>query len=271
MLDAAGGEIKALYVMGANPASERPAWNKQLDKLDLLIVQDIFLTETAQKADVVLPAVSWAESDGTFTNLERRVQRAPTAVRDPQSKAAPDWMILDHLAERMGANWSHADARAVTDEIATVVPIYEGLTWEALGDQGLQWDAAGVRARPAYRKVTQPDLAESGEQEFALVTGSVLFDGGELFSRTEQMAGMARGAVISVHPVDAAKVGMNEGASVIISNGNGQLTLVVSLDETVQRGTVWIPDSLPAAPVGTLLNGREVETVQIQLGTSLGT
>lgn len=98
MLDGAGSDLKALYIMGANPASERPAWAAKLDALDFLVVQDLFLTETAQLADVVLPAVSWAEEDGTFTNLERRAQRAPKAVRSPDSKAASDWMILDHLA-----------------------------------------------------------------------------------------------------------------------------------------------------------------------------
>ncbi len=85
---------RRLFVMGADPASERPGWAANLDNLDFLVVQELFLTETAQLADVVLPAVSWAEQDGTFTNLERRVQRAPKALGNPHSKAAPDWMIL---------------------------------------------------------------------------------------------------------------------------------------------------------------------------------
>ena len=116
--------IKALYVMGANPASERPTWAANLDKLDLLVVQELFLTETAAKADVVLPALSWAEADGTFTNLERRVQRAPKALRNPDSKAAADWMILDHLANRLGINWPFGDERAITQEIAAAAPLY---------------------------------------------------------------------------------------------------------------------------------------------------
>jgi predicted molibdopterin-dependent oxidoreductase YjgC len=98
LLDDAGQSVKALYVMGADPASERPEWANNLDALEFLVVQELFLTETARLADVVLPAVSWAESNGTFTSCERRVQRAPKAFSDPHSKAAPDWMILDHLA-----------------------------------------------------------------------------------------------------------------------------------------------------------------------------
>jgi len=141
MLNEAGNDVKMLYIMGANPASERPHWAENLEKLDFLVVQDLFLTETAQLADVVLPALSWAESDGTFTNLERRVQRAPKAVRDPQSKAAADWMILDHLANRMGVNWPYAADHAITVDIAKTVSIYSCMSWDALGDQGRQWDA----------------------------------------------------------------------------------------------------------------------------------
>ena len=122
MLDEAGGAIKALYIMGANPATEDAAWAKNLENIDFLVVQELFLTETAAMADVVLPAISWAEADGTFTNLERRVQRANKAVRDPQSKAAPDWMILDHLATRMGTNWPYGDERAITREISESRP-----------------------------------------------------------------------------------------------------------------------------------------------------
>ena len=107
-----------------------------------MVVQELFLTETAQLADVVLPAVTWAECDGTFTNLERRVQRARKAIDDPNSKAAPDWMILEHLAARLGFDWAYSDEHGITSEISEAIPLYTGMTWDALGDQGLQWDAA---------------------------------------------------------------------------------------------------------------------------------
>ncbi|MEZ4609532.1 MAG: molybdopterin-dependent oxidoreductase [Caldilineaceae bacterium] len=143
------------------------------ENLDFLVVQELFLTETAQKADVVLPAVSWAEQDGTFTNVERRVQRAPKAFGNPESKAAPDWLILDHLASHVGA-WSYTSPQGVTLEISQVVPIYAGLYWEALGDQGLQWDADLVRPQPSYRKAEQPDVPEAGDAGFYLVGSTVL-------------------------------------------------------------------------------------------------
>ena len=114
------------------------------------------LTETAQRADVVLPGLSWAEQDGTFTNLERRVQRAPKALGNPHSKAAPDWMILSHLATHFDVQWPFSAARAVTQEITVANPLYSGMTWERIGDQGQQWfvaDAPYTRPEPVYTVV----------------------------------------------------------------------------------------------------------------------
>jgi len=263
MLESAGKEIKALYIMGANPASERPQWATNLEALDLLIVQDLFLTETAQKADVVLPALSWAEADGTFTNLERRVQRAPKAIRDPESKAAADWMILDHLAGRMGAKWPYADERAVTGDIAKSVPIYSGMSWEALGDQGRQWDASKTRVKPQYNVVEQR-LVSNDDQLLTLVSGTVLFDGGSLFRLTTEMQNIGFGPQVGLHPTDAKKLGVADGATVKVKNKHGELTMTAKVDSQVKSGTAWIPESLPGAPVGTLLNGRVVEHVRVE-------
>ena len=261
MLDASGDDIKALFIMGANPATERSAWAENLGKLDLLVVQELFLTETAAQADVVLPALSWAEADGTFTNLERRVQRAPRALRDPDTKAAPDWMILDHLANRLGVNWPYADERGITNEIAQAIPFYAGLTWSALGDQGIQWDASAVPQQPDYRPVAQP--ARPGERRaFALVTGTALYDGGGMFYRTEQMRNMAYNGVALLHPDDAAALAVSDGATLTVRNDRGELALTARLNDTVQPGTVWIPES-GNPPVGDLLDGSSAETVDI--------
>jgi len=261
MLEDAGESIKALYVMGANPASERPTWAANLDKLDLLIVQDLFITDTAKFADVVLPAVSWAEQDGTFTNVERRVQRAVKAVRDPESKAAPDWMILDHLAARLGAHFPYADEKAITQEIGKVVPCYAGISWDALGDQGVQWDAKLVAQKPTLKRAEQP--VPSVGEGYDLVTGTVSYDGGDLFSLTKQMQPMAFQPSVGIHPEDALKAGLVEGAMLSVRSDLGELVLPARLDETVQPGTVWIPESLTAAPVGALLNGHPTEKVRL--------
>ncbi len=260
-------EMRALVVMGADPADESPDWAGSLEDLDLLVVCDLFLTETAQKADVVLPAAGWAEGDGTFTNLERRVQRAPKAVSDPKSRAAPDWMILTHLAGQMGAAWPFSEARSVTSEIAGIVPGYAGLTWEALGDQGIQWDAESA-AVPAPVQVgdekVAAEAAVDGDYPLALVSGTVLYDGGTLFRLTEEMQGMAHGATVGLNPADAAEIGVETGAPVRVQSNAGSLELTVAVDEQVQLGTAWIPESLPGAPVGALMNGSYRQRVRLE-------
>ena len=261
-------EMRALFVNGANPAAESPDWSARLEELELLVVTDLLPTETAQKADVVLPALGWAESDGTYTNLERRVQRAPKAVSDPKSRAAPDWMMLTHLAKQMGAIWPFSDARSVTAEIARAVPAYAGLTWEALGDQGLQWDAGSAPATESSGGGTSERMSEfaadNAEFPLNLVTGTVLYDGGTLFSLTDQMQGMSHGATVTLNPVDAAEFGLAPGSAVTVESEQGQLDVTVGIDEQVQTGTAWIPESLPGAPVGALLNGSYIQRVKVE-------
>lgn len=266
MLDGAGDTIRALYVMGANPASERPSWADTLDKLDFLVVQELFLTETAGKADVVLPAVSWAEQDGTFTNLERRVQRAPKALSNPQSKAAPDWMILDHLTSYFDAPWGHANTQAVTAEITKAAPHYAGMLWDALGDQGLQWntvDNSYLLPKASYARAEQPAVPAK-EGALVLMSGTVLYDGGNLFGLTPRMKEMAFGASVHLNPADGAALGVEDGVNVTVRSDYGVIELAVQLDATVKPGAAWIPESLPGAPVGALLNGSAVAAITIE-------
>jgi len=135
MMDAAGkGTIKAIYVMGENPMLSDPDLHhvkKELQKLDLMIVQDLFLTETAQLADVVLPVVSFAEKDGTFTNTERRVQRVRKALESP-GEAKTDWEIICGIADKMGYAMKYASAKEIFEEVAKVTPSYAGISYERL-------------------------------------------------------------------------------------------------------------------------------------------
>lgn len=263
MLDAAGSYIKGLYVMGSDPASERSEWAANLDNLDFLVVQDLFMTETAQMADVVLPAVSWAEENGTFTSCERRVQRAPKAFAQPHSNAASDWMIIAHLAHFMNAGWRYENEFSVLEEISQVVPIYEGITWDSIGDQGLQWDAAAVQADASVEVAVQADMPVGNQHPFALVAGTVTYDSGNMFGLTDQMHDMSYGAVVGVNPSDAADLKLDDDADVTVRSAYGELALKVKINAKVQPGTAWIPESLPGAPVGSLLNGSNVENVSI--------
>ncbi len=138
---AAEGTLKAMFIMGEDPALTDADANhvrKALDNLDFLVVQNIFMTETAKYADVFLPAALYAEKDGTFTNTERRVQRVRKAI-EPPGQARPDWEIIQELGKRMGIPWHYDSPEDVFEEIRTVTPQYAGMTYERMGTQGLQW------------------------------------------------------------------------------------------------------------------------------------
>ena len=142
MMQAIGeGRIKALFILGENPLLTDPDAAKvrrELAHLDLLVVQDIFLTETAELAHVVLPGVSFAEKDGTFTNTERRVQRVRAAIK-PVGNSRPDWQILCDLASRLGYPMSYGSPGEIMDEIASLTPSYGGIRYGRLEGRGLQW------------------------------------------------------------------------------------------------------------------------------------
>jgi predicted molibdopterin-dependent oxidoreductase YjgC len=251
-----------------------------LERVDFLVVQDLFLTESASLADVVLPAVSWAEADGTYTNLERRVQRAPKALGNPHSRAAADWMILTHLvhhwpgfeeaeaarpegkrkkgkASPAPKPWTYANAQAVLDEISRAVPMYTGLQWAALGEQGRQWPWEAIPAPPRRFSAPGGPVAVRGDASqypYTLVTGHLLFDGGTLLQPTKLAQGLVAPAAVGVNPQDAATAQLAEGTVVAVESASGRLNLPVTLDERVQPGTLWIPYSLPGAPVETLLD-----------------
>jgi predicted molibdopterin-dependent oxidoreductase YjgC len=143
IMDAAhSGQIKALYIVGENPMLSDPDINhvrEALEKLELLVVNDIFLSETAQFAHVVFPAASFAEKDGTFTNTERRVQRVRKAI-EPVGESKPDWWIVSEVAKRMNAKgFEFSNASEILDEIASVSPIYGGIHFSRIENVGLQW------------------------------------------------------------------------------------------------------------------------------------
>lgn len=130
-----------MYIMGENPVLSDPNQAhviEGLEALDFLVVQDIFLTETAQYADVVLPSCSFAEKSGHFTNTERRVQRINPAVRAP-GEAKEDWWIIQQIANAMGGDWHYDKVADITAEIARVTPQYAGLLWNSITPDGVQW------------------------------------------------------------------------------------------------------------------------------------
>ena len=273
---AAGGDLKALFVMGADPAAEGAWAAAALERLDFLVVQDVFLTETARRAHVVLPATTYAETDGTFTNLERRVQRAPKAFR-PYQQAQPDWKIIAELAQRwpiqesneasarskkgkghqssrsMREQWAYHTPQEVLQEIARVVPQYAGLTWEVLGDQGKQWPLEGIQVSSRFRVVPLPHHSANGEFSFRLVADRLLYDHGMLLRTTERFHRLLALPVARLNPSDMEQIGLHDGGQVQITSAHGTVTLAVQPDRTVLPGTVAIAYSLPGAPAETLM------------------
>ena len=285
-----GGTLRALYVMGANPAADGQT-AEALGRLDFLVVQDLFLTETAQLADVVLPATSFAEAEGTYTNLERRVQRGPQGI-SPVGESRADWQILAALAERWqtaqsvtrtfevsetskvsdvkSADWKKKKQKAkvgpaskpwnyptigtVLDEIGKAVPAYAGIRWETLGEGGLQWNASAL-ARPARRvePVEIAAIAAPVADSYLLVSSPVLWDGGTLMAHgAEQVRHRMAAPFIALHPADLAAAGLLEGPIVTVTSSRASVVLPLRADASVQPGTAWIPSGLTGAPAEML-------------------
>ena len=263
MIASARGRIKALYIMGSDPVGEKPADADSMKALEFLVVQDVFLTKTAQMADVVLPAASYIESAGTFTNTERRVQRAPQAVR-PVGKSVADWAILMHLALRYdpaaSAAWKTATISEVFAEIAQVAPMYADMSWENLGEQGQQWDREALPMGKRMHAYSGGSATPTDKRyPYRLVVSSLLWDGGTTFSATSEMAHLASRSA-RLHPHDAADLGLASGDLVEVLSVAGSIKLPLRVDDSIKPGTVFVPFSLPEAPVGTLFDSQGPRT-----------
>ena len=242
IMNAAGrGDIKAIYIMGENPLISDPDLHhikKELQKLDLLVVQDIFLTETAEFADVVLPSASFAEKDGTFTNTERRVQRIRKVVNAP-GEAKPDWEIIAGISTKMGYPMNYSSAKEIFEEIAKVTPSYAGISYERIEKEGIQWpcptpEHQGTkflhkekfsRGLGLFHAIEYIPPAELPDKEYPLIlsTGRVLYHyhTGTMTRRAVGPSERCPESLIEIHPDDAVKFGVNDGQSNIKSRHSG--------------------------------------------------
>jgi predicted molibdopterin-dependent oxidoreductase YjgC len=260
--------------MGENPMLSDPNVNhvrEALENLELLVVQDIFLTETAQLADVVLPTASFAEKDGTFTNSERRVQRVRKALEAP-GEARQDWDIICDLARRMGYPMEYDGPSAILDEIASVSPIYGGMSFERVDEIGLQWpcpdrDHAGTvflhqgefkRGKGKFHPVEFKEAAELPDDEYPylLTTGRILhhFHTGTLSRRTNGLEEIAPPAPFEIHPDDAAKEGIANGDTVEVSSRRGTVNAQALVTDRSRPGTIFMPFHYREAPANILTN-----------------
>ncbi len=260
MHTAAEGKLKALYIMGENPMLSDPNVNRveaALKAVDLLVVQDIFLTETAQLADVVLPAAAFAEKDGTFTNTERRVQRLREAIQAP-GESRLDWAIVCDLARRMGYEMSYRDTSAVQDEIASLTPIYGGVTYDRLDGDGLQWpcpdrDHPGTvylhkdrfsRGLGKFHPVSFIPARELPDEEypFLLSTGRLLqhFHTGSMTRRSKVLDEIVPHGEVEIHPDDAARLGIENDEVVRVATRRGVIETPARVSERVTAGSLFM-------------------------------
>lgn len=268
------GKLKALYIMGENPVISDPDMHhtvKALKKLDFLIVQDIFLTETAELADVVLPAACFAEKDGTFTNTERRVQRVRKAV-EPPGEAREDSWILAELAKLFGYNMQYNYIGEVFHEAGKLWPAVAGIIYGRIEHTGLHWPcptlnhpgtpylfkAGFPRGKAMFTpvKYTPPDELPDDEYPFLLSTGRHLFQyhTGSMTRKIEAINTISPEAYIEIHPDDARRLGVNTGESVKVSSRRGSINIKARISEKILRGVVFIPFHFKESAANVLTN-----------------
>ena len=271
---AAEGKIKCMYIMGENPVLSDPDASRvteSLKGLDLLVVQDIFLTETAELADVVLPAASFAEKEGTFTNTERRVQRVHKAV-EPEGEAKADWEIICLLASAMGYSLGYNSPEEIMAEIARYTPSYGGISYARLEEGGLQWpcptpDHPGTvflhegkfsRGLGRFHAVeyVPPDEQPDAEYPLVLTTGRRLphYHTGTMTLRTGALETAYPEGYLEMNAGDAEKLGVRDGEKVRMTSRRGQVELTALVTERVAPGVVFTSFHYPAVAVNQLTN-----------------
>ncbi len=263
------GTIRAMYVVGENPMLAEPDLHhtdKALRQLDCLVVQDLFMHETAELAHVFLPAAAFAEKEGTFTNSERRVQRVRKAI-DAPGQARPDWWISCELAKRVArrlgvpvTGFDFAHPSEIFDEMAGLWPAIAGLSYPRLESGGIQWpcptpDHPGTRflyaedfptGRARFVPVSQgATAAELPDPEFPFVlnTGRLLYHwhGGTLTRRVQGLLELAPRLEIAINPADARRMGMGEGGALRVVSRRGELQGFAHVTEAVRPGAIFVP------------------------------
>ncbi len=277
----AGDAIQGLYVFGENPAITEPNSNQIARDLDevFLVVQDLFMTETAEHADVILPGSAWAEKDGTVTNTDRRVMRM-RQMRDPPGEARTDLDILCDLANRLtGVAFDYDGAEAVFDELASVSSIYGGMSYDGIGTGHQRWPMPegadeGVDVlhedefysgskRSSFAAIDHvPPADELGDGQLVLTTGRVLqhFNSGAMTRRTETLMRMRGEDSLEIHPTDAEPRGIEDGDTVTVSNDRGEVEVEAVVTPAITEGTVFMTFHY-AEPLVNELTGSELDPV----------
>ena len=270
---ASNGQIKAMYIMGENPVLTEPEAKhaiQALQRLKLLIVQDCFLTETAQFAHIVLPSTTFAEKDGTFTNTERRVQRVRKAV-EPVGNARPDWWIIGQVGQRMGSNgFDFTNPSQIMDEIARLTPSYGGISYRRLEKGGLQWPCPTeehpgtailhteifTRGKGHFVPLEYRPSAEPPDEDYPLVltTGRSLFHfhTGTMSRKVKGLNVFHSEELVEINPQDGSALGIAEGETVKVISRRGAVTARARITEVSPVGVVFMTFHFAESPTNQL-------------------
>ncbi len=267
------GKLKAMYIMGEDPALTDADANhvrRALESLDFLVAQNLFMTETAKYADVFLPAACYAEKDGTFTNTERRVQRVRKAV-EPPGECRPDWQIICDLSARLGHPLPFSSPEEVFDEVRQLVPQYAGITYKRLDEEGgLQWpcpseDHPGTvflhsggftRGKGLLQGIEFEPPAELTDEEYPVLlsTGRMLYHYNIMTRHSRSLENLRPHELAQVNPADAEKLDLAEGEMVRVSSRRGSITTRVTVTDKVPQGVAFMTFHYKESPVNELTN-----------------
>lgn len=267
-------DLKAMYIVGENPVLSDPDSAHVVDALkalDFLVVQDIFLTETAELADVVLPAASFAEKEGTFVNTERRVQKVNKAI-NPVAGGRPDWLILWDVARLMGADWNYASAEDIFSEIAMAVPAFAGLNYRRIEEVGIQWPcpdsehqgtpilhASGpVRGKGLFSVLVHRGAGEQPDEEYPLIltTGRILYHyhTGTMTRNSLGLNEHRDSELLEINAIDAKDLNIFDGDFVRIISRRGKIEAKVQITDRVPQGIVFMSFHFRESAANVLTN-----------------
>ena len=254
-------KIKFLYIMGENPMISDPDLNhikKALNHLDFLVVQDIFLTETAEYANVVLPASSFAEKDGTFTNTERRVQRVRKAI-NPVGNSKPDWVIIMELMNKLGYEKNYSHPREIMEEIALLTPQYGGINYDRLEESSLQWPCPTLD-HPGTKYLHKDNFAKgkatfvpsdyirsyeenSEEYPYVLINGRILYHyhSRTMTGKVDGLNEKAPSSYIEINPITANKLGIVDNEKLKISSKRGEIITTAKITDIIEEDIFFMP------------------------------
>ena len=268
------GVLKGFYVMGEDPALSEPDQAlviESLKRLEFLVVQEIFLSETAKLADVVLPATSFAEKDGTFTNTERRVQRVRKAV-DPPGEARPDWQITCDLSTAMGYPMRYDHPSQIFDEMASLTPSFAGISYDRIEEVGIQWpcptpDHPGTvflhegrftRGKGLFHAIKFRPPAELPDTDypFVLSTGRTLYhyNIGNMTRKSAEITQKEGESFVEMHPSDAERLGVAVGGLARVTTRRGSVVVRARVGDRVRPGGLWMPFHFAETSTNRLTN-----------------